>query len=151
MRKTAIFGMLGLLLVLPAGAFAHDDDRFSERDDYNAMTKLGRGLAGVTTGFLELPGNIVAVSRRDGWVGGMTVGFAKGLGMIPVRELVGVYDIVTSPFPAPGHYEPVVEPAYPWRYFEGEPDARLSAAMRGESRYATRHHDHTHSTSGTRR
>jgi hypothetical protein len=81
----------------------------------------------------------------------MTVGFAKGIGMIPVRELVGVYDIVSAPFPPPGHYDPVVEPAYPWRYFEGSPDARLSAAMRGESRRASRERDDDYTTSGARR
>jgi putative exosortase-associated protein (TIGR04073 family) len=114
------------------------------------MSKLGRGLAGVTTGFLELPGNMVAVGRDEGTFGAMTIGFAKGLGMIPVRELVGVYEIVSAPFPPPGHYEPVIAPEYPWSYFDGAPSARMSAAMRGESRRA--HHSHTSTTtSGARR
>jgi putative exosortase-associated protein (TIGR04073 family) len=131
-------------LALPVGAFAHDS---YGQHDHTAVGKLTRGLAGMTTGFLELPGNMVAVGREDGTFSGMTLGFAKGLGMIPVRELVGVYEFVTAPFPAPGHYEPVIEPQYPWSYFDGAPQARMSAAMRGESRRATSSTT-SHSTSG---
>ena len=145
MRKIALFGMLALL-AFPAGALAHE-----VRGERTAVSKAGRGLAEMTTGFLELPGNVVAVSRDQGALGGMTIGLAKGIGMIPVRELVGVYDFVTSPFPAPGHYDPVIEPEYPWSYFEGAPDARMSAAMRGETREARRDRASSDATSGTRR
>src|SRR6185369_4465747 len=93
-RITAMVG-LAALLAAPALTWAHDD--YSSASDNNAMSKLGRGFAGVTTGFLELPGNMVAVGRDEGTVGAMTIGFAKGLGMIPVRELVGVYEIVSAP------------------------------------------------------
>jgi len=90
------------------------------------LAKMGRGLAGMTTGFLELPGNIYAVSRDDGPAAGWTIGFAKGLGMIPVRELVGVYEFVTAPVPVPEDYEPVLDPRYPWDYFDGSDSARLA-------------------------
>ena len=145
MRKIALLGALALF-AFPAGAFAHD-----VQGEHTAVDKLGRGLAEMTTGFLKLPGNVVAVSRQQGVLGGMTIGLAKGIGMIPVREVVGVYDFVTAPIPAPGHYDPVLEPEYPWSYFEGAPDARMSAAMRGETREARRTRDTTDATSGTRR
>ena len=92
-----------------------------------AVDKLGRGLAGMTTGFLELPGNIVAESRDRGGTAGATIGFAKGIGMIPVRELVGVYEFVTAPLPIPDDYRPVLHPEYPWDYFEGASSARAAS------------------------
>jgi putative exosortase-associated protein (TIGR04073 family) len=109
------------LLVAPSLAIAHD-----RNGGDSAATKFGRGLAGMTTSFLELPGNIVAESRDDGAAAGMTIGFAKGLGMIPVRTLVGVYEFVSAPFPVPEGYEPIIQPEYPWSYFEGADSATLS-------------------------
>ena len=37
--------------------------------------------------------------------------------MIVARELVGVYEFVTAPFPAPPGYKPV-SARLPWDYFE---------------------------------
>jgi putative exosortase-associated protein (TIGR04073 family) len=95
-------------------------------DEHTATDKLGRGLAGVATGILELPGNIAAVARDQGNAAGATIGFAKGLAMVPVRELVGVYEFVTSPIPVPSDYQPIIEPEYPWQYFEGADSARVA-------------------------
>jgi putative exosortase-associated protein (TIGR04073 family) len=104
------FAMLSILgLALSAAGTASAD---------TAADKFGRGLAAMTTGFLELPGNIVVESRRSGAAVGMTYGFAKGLGGIVVRELVGVYEFVTAPFPVPAGYEPILSPEYPWGYFD---------------------------------
>jgi putative exosortase-associated protein (TIGR04073 family) len=83
-----------------------------------AADKAGRGLAAMTTGFLELPGNVVVETRERGPAWGMTVGVAKGLGGIVVRELVGVYEFVTSPFAVPEGYRPILSPEYPWGYFD---------------------------------
>jgi len=94
---------------------------------YTAMDKLGRGLAGMTTGVLELPGNIVAVNREENAGAAATIGFGKGLGMIPVRELVGVYEFITAPLPVPSGYRPVLSPDYPWEYFQGAHSAGFGA------------------------
>lgn len=94
-------------------------------EEHTPADKLGRGLAGVATGFLEVPGNIAAVARDEGNAAAATVGVAKGLAMFPVRELLGVYEIVTSPIPVPGDYRPIVEPEYPWQYFEGAESAQV--------------------------
>ena len=80
--------------------------------------KAGRGLAAMTTGFLEVPGNRVAESRLHGAAYGMPLGFVKGLGGIVVRELVGVYEFVTSPIAVPEDYRPIIEPEFPWGYFD---------------------------------
>jgi len=115
LRMIAAATLSGLLL-LPSVGMAD-----------TAVDKLGRGLAGMTTGFLELPGNIVAESRDRGGAAGATIGIAKGIGMIPVRELVGVYEFVTAPLPLPDNYRPVIHPEYPWDYFEGSSSARAAS------------------------
>jgi putative exosortase-associated protein (TIGR04073 family) len=86
----------------------------------SAPRKLGRGLAAMTGSFLELPGNMVAETEARGPGEGMPLGFAKGLGMIVVRTLVGVHEFVTAPFPIPAGYRPIIEPEYPWGYFEDD-------------------------------
>jgi putative exosortase-associated protein (TIGR04073 family) len=85
---------------------------------YTAGRKFGRGLAAMTCGFLELPGNVVKTSRERGVGWGVTLGFAQGLGRIVVRELVGVYEFVSAPFPVPSGYRPIIQPEFPWGYFE---------------------------------
>jgi putative exosortase-associated protein (TIGR04073 family) len=82
-----------------------------------AMHKAGRGLAAIFTPFLEIPGNIITTTDREGAVAGWTEGFAKGLGMFIIRPPVGVYELVTAPIPAPANYEPILKPEYPWSYF----------------------------------
>jgi putative exosortase-associated protein (TIGR04073 family) len=91
-----------------------------------ATEKAGRGLAAITTPFLELPGNIVETSEREGPLAGWTMGLAKGLGMTVVRPLVGVYELVTAPIAAPAHYEPILQPEYPWSYFGTGRDSKLA-------------------------
>jgi putative exosortase-associated protein (TIGR04073 family) len=91
-------------------------------DAQTAVRKLGRGLAGMTTAFLEVPGNMVRETRARGAAEGVPFGFAKGLGMIVPRVLVGVYEFVSAPFPAPTGYRTILEPEFPWDYFdEGSP------------------------------
>lgn len=101
-----------------------------------AVRKLGRGLAGMTTSFLEFPGNIVAETRDQGPAVGIPLGFAKGLGMIVVRTLVGVYEFVSAPIPAPADYRPLLRPEFPWGYFE-EQRATPAHEPRSRSRKKT--------------
>lgn len=86
-------------------------------DADTAAQKFGRGLAGMTLGFLEIPGNIVKESQEQGPIG-VPIGLAYGLGMCVTRELVGVYEFLSAPFPVPAGYRPIMMPEYPWDYFE---------------------------------
>ena len=105
-RRIASIVLTVALLVLPASAEAQ-----------SAARKVGRGLAAMTCGFLEVPGNIVKVNRERGPAWGFTLGFVQGLGMIVVRELVGVYEFVSAPLEVPAGFEPIVQPEFPWDYF----------------------------------
>ena len=102
--------MAVLLLVLAGPAAAQ-----------TAPRKFGRGLAGMTAAFLEVPGNMVAESRAHGYGEGIPLGFAKGLGLNIPRVLVGVWEFVSAPFPVPAGYEPILTPEFPWSYFESAP------------------------------
>lgn len=100
-----------------AAALAYGLAAAPQASAYTAAEKFGRGLAGMTCGVMELPGNIIRETRSQGAVG-IPVGAAKGLGMIVARELVGVYEFLTAPFPAPAGFRPILQPEYPWDYFE---------------------------------
>jgi putative exosortase-associated protein (TIGR04073 family) len=89
---------------------------FPNAHAYTAVQKLGRGLAGVTCGFLEIPGNIVKETQSRGAMG-FPIGLATGLGKTVSRELVGVYELISAPFPVPAGFKPILTPEYPWDYF----------------------------------
>lgn len=78
------------------------------------LRKLGRGLANVATGVLEVPRTTELVTRKDGAIAGMTVGLVKGLWNGVVRELAGVYETVTFFVEAPKGFEPLVHPEFVW-------------------------------------
>jgi len=107
-RRSVALALVATLAAAPACA---------EEDAEGALGKAGRGLAAVATGLLEVPGNVVASTRERGAAVGVPLGLAKGLGMTVVRELVGVYELVTAPVPAPDDYAPILQPEYPWSYF----------------------------------
>lgn len=78
----------------------------------NALRKLGRGLANVLTGWIEIPKNIYDTSVEENIGMGLTVGLAKGIGMTVVRTGAGIYETITFPFPLPEDYEPLLEPEF---------------------------------------
>jgi len=123
-RKRRIAAVVAkvLLAVLLLSAFS------SIADAQSAGRNFGRGLAAMTTPFLEVPGNMVAETRRRGAGEGLPVGFAIGCGMIVPRVLVGVYEFITAPFPAPAGYKPILHPEFPWSYFEEPGQFRRAAA-----------------------
>ncbi len=87
--------------------------------EYSAARKLGRGLAGAGTGFLEVPGCITKRYQKQGPAVGFTVGLAEGIGRFALRELVGGFEIATSWFEVPPGFRPVMQPEFPWGYFDG--------------------------------
>ena len=86
--------------------------RAKTNDD--AFTKLGRGLTNVIEGPFELYTQTVLMPESTDAVYTVIGGITRGLAMIVVRELVGVYDIVTFPFPLPKDYKPVIQPETPF-------------------------------------
>ena len=102
-------GVLALALLIPGAALGAE---------YTAGRKAGRGVAAVTTAFLEIPGNTMdEVSERGPWTG-VPIGFTRGLVFMVVRIGVGAYEILTAPFEAPKGFEPIMEPEFAWGYFD---------------------------------
>jgi len=109
-------------------------------DAQTAGRKFLRGLAGMTTAFLEVPGNMVAETRTRGAAEGIPFGFAKGLGMIIPRVFVGVWEFLSAPFPAPPDFRPIIEPEFPWGYFESQPAKAPPPPPPPPPRHRTRTH-----------
>jgi putative exosortase-associated protein (TIGR04073 family) len=102
-------GVLALALLIPGAALGVE---------YTAGRKAGRGVAAVTTAYLEIPGNTIdEVSERGPWTG-VPIGFTRGLVFMVVRIGVGTYEILTAPFEAPKGFEPIMEPEFAWGYFD---------------------------------
>jgi putative exosortase-associated protein (TIGR04073 family) len=80
--------------------------------------KVGRGFANTTLGFLAIPGQMVAQTRERGAAAGLPIGFGLGIGWFVASELIGVWEILTCPFEFPAGYKPILEPEFPWQYFE---------------------------------
>jgi putative exosortase-associated protein (TIGR04073 family) len=81
-----------------------------------AAEKAVRGLANSGLGVVvELPKTVYYDTLEDGPLYGLTVGVLEGLSWGIARTLVGIYEVVTFPFPAPEGYRPILTPAYPYQ------------------------------------
>lgn len=80
-----------------------------------ALYKLGRGLANVVTGWMEVPYNIQShyyyKDPVSSSLGGAMIGLAKGV----ARMAVGAYEVVTFCLPYPADFMPVLPPLEPFR------------------------------------
>lgn len=76
----------------------------------NPPAKLARGLVNTLTGLWELPVTVLRMCKSDGAPKGLTIGFAKGLTWGLYRTLVGIYEVVTFPIPAPAGYKAITDP-----------------------------------------
>lgn len=85
---------------------------FACAEENNAFNKLGRGLINTATGWLEIPKKIYNISKNDNLFLGITIGTFKGLGWGISRTAVGIYEIITFPFPIPEGYKPIIDPEF---------------------------------------
>ena len=81
------------------------------------LTKLGRGLANLTFGWLEVPQNLDNgyAQRPDDVATGLFTGVAAGLVKTVQRTGVGAYETLTFWLPLPAEYEPILPPL---KYFK---------------------------------
>jgi putative exosortase-associated protein (TIGR04073 family) len=103
-----------LWVVFSAGAVVIASPVIGRADDMG--DKFGRGFANMTMGVVELPANVCDQVKQRGW-SGYPIGFFKGIAMIPVRTLAGVYETLTFYVPFPDGYKPVMQPPTPFHYF----------------------------------
>ena len=77
----------------------------------NAFTKFGRGMANIALSPGELYTQPLLLSKNSEPAIAIFGGLAKGLSMFVAREVVGIYEVITFPVPAPKGYGPIIEPA----------------------------------------
>ena len=114
--KVKLFGLLLVFtLLLSYGASADTDQPPSGQ---NALRKLGRGVANILFGIVEVPNQITKTTSEHGGAGGVTYGVGKGLLRWFGRELTGAYEVATFPIPFPRGYKPVMKPEFPNEDYE---------------------------------
>lgn len=85
---------------------------------HNPLRKLGRGLANVLFGLVEIPNQWTKAQSTHGGAAGITYGLPKGVVRFVGRELTGVYEIITFPVPLPKGWKPVMRPEWPNEDYE---------------------------------
>jgi putative exosortase-associated protein (TIGR04073 family) len=110
MKKFVIALGCMFLLSFSASVEAAGDDPPS---GHNALRKLGRGLANILFGFTEVPNQYSKTQANHSGAAAVTYGLGKGIGRWFWRECIGVYEVVTFPFPAPAGYKPIMAPEFP--------------------------------------
>ena len=101
-----------VLALCGGGKLAGADDSAGGGYLRGSTRKLGRGLANVATGSLELIRTPYFVNQQDGGLASITVGLVQGVANALVRELAGVYDVVTCLVPFPKEFGPVLRPEF---------------------------------------
>ena len=100
MIKKALAVVLAFLIVVSMAMPAYCDD---------ALRKLGRGISNVITCPFEIFNQGSKVFQSDGPMAAGTYGVLKGVGMMGLRAIVGVYEVVSFPVPFPKNYEPILK------------------------------------------
>ena len=101
-RKRIILGLAAALLVGTASPALADD----------MGHKLGRGVANLLTGWLEIPKQIIIQKKEtNGW-DAATKGFGKGLVHAFARTTVGAYETLTFPIAVPEEYRTIITPEF---------------------------------------
>ena len=106
-----------MLLFVTGAAWAGIDKNPNEDAESSraagAGKKLGRGLANLLAGWVEIPKGIQSVGNENGFLAGITWGPIYGVGNALVRTGAGAYEVATFPVPVDGKYDPILEPEFP--------------------------------------
>ncbi len=120
-KKAVLAGLLMAAMFCSVSAMA-EETRVS-RPIWDQMTeKLGRGIANIAFGPLELLIKPYDVANEDGAIPALTYGVFKGIIFTIAREVVGIIDVLTFFMPLPDcpwdemdggwGYGPIMRPAW---------------------------------------
>ena len=80
----------------------HPEEPMGYENLWNCISrKLGRGITNVAFGALEIPITIYNVNFEEGGIAALTYGAINSIGYFLAREFVGLFEIITFPFPLP--------------------------------------------------
>lgn len=117
-RRTVRAICAAVAIAMTVGALTPDVAIAAPKSRYTSARKVGRGFANTILGFLAIPGQMTVQTRERGPATGLLIGFGMGLGWFVASEVIGVYEILSCPFEAPPGYKPIIEPEFPWQYFD---------------------------------
>ena len=116
--KSVVASVILAVMMIGVAVQAAPDDPWVMKP----VEKLGRGIANVAFGPLEILIRGWDVTQELGGIAGITYGPLKGVAYCIAREVVGVIDIVTFPVPLPdcpedpegfgAGYGPIMRPAW---------------------------------------
>ena len=107
--------LLVLALVIGAAHFAFGDIQDPPGNDYGPTRKLGRGLANMFFAPTEIFDSIGKVNKYEGNNAAGSYGVVRGIGRTVERNWVGVFEVLTFPFPVWRHsYAPLLPDNTHW-------------------------------------
>lgn len=98
-----------------AGALLAGQNANASEQSYLAgfTSKASQGFFNITTGFIEIPKNIVNISHDQNILVGMSWGLLRGVAHTVGRTLVGSAELLSSPIPS----DEFISPPYVWDRF----------------------------------
>ena len=102
MKKILLSLALATVLLMHAAPAALAED--------NAVTKFGRGVANIVISPGELYTQPIMMSKDHELPIAIFGGLLKGAGMLVARECIGVYEVLTFPFPMNNGFKPIINP-----------------------------------------
>jgi putative exosortase-associated protein (TIGR04073 family) len=108
-----VFFLAVPLLCRPAVSFAWVESSTDSSQSRDKWEKLGRGLSNVLIGWTELVSQPYQMGHQQRLPIAIFGGIGKGAALTVARAGVGVYEILTFPFPVPAGYEPIIRPEIP--------------------------------------
>lgn len=108
--------LCSLLLAVSAAVSVQADIQSPPSSDFGPTRKLGRGFSNLLFAITDWETTIAKVNDEEGSEA-LAYGVIRGGGRFFERSAVGLYEIVTFPFPtAKGKYTPVLKDEVPWIY-----------------------------------
>jgi len=77
--------------------------------------KLQRGFLNVVLSPFEISSELSKEVRNDTIPPSWVAGAGRGICYMFGRAFMGVYEMVTFPFPCPKGYKPILQPEFPWQ------------------------------------
>jgi len=114
MNKKNLFIACVISSALLSAGSAYADEAEHEPDYLSGLTsKFTQGLFNTTTGFIELPKNVVNISHDQNIFVGLTWGVVRGVVHSVSRTVVGAAELITAPIPTDDY----ISPPYVWDRF----------------------------------
>ncbi len=104
-----LYALIVVVALVLAASPAWAQGSSSSLADQPPIQKLGRGFMNILDAPVEIPGTMIRQSEEKGAAKGMFEGFFFGAVNTVKRAAVGVYEVVTFPFPIPEGYEPILD------------------------------------------